>query len=406
VWNATSGRLVTKGSWVALFELQHHYDLDSQPVQCRVKLDAYQVPADGSPPDASKQPSFSLSYIARSGQKVAASNTEGDSSMNIESEMFIAENHSLIDTRILTDISLPECPTLRVESSVTISNHSPIWFARNFDGKVGIDLMVTLTVILADGTPFDELIMRQEGEKIKSFSKSEIHGASGNIAIGEKHRLVKLPAPPDVLGLLGNQQHTDPDKDPFAVQNPNTNNRINFKEVKTPEILKPHFYGMVFDIRDALKQNGIKISDEDFAGYDPKTHRVFMYSSDVVEFDKFESLFMLYDCGRPADLAITARGDGELRLLAHSGIKASLSGMDHKSKQTRSFEVEPNISDDDGMIDLRSHYSKKIGEKSIYVLDTSVTLEAGKFLKIFEKGKADGSKEAMEVKAERIGHQH
>jgi hypothetical protein len=42
-----------------------------------------------------------------------------------------------------------------------------------------------------------------------------------------------------------------------------------------------------------LKRNGIKISDKDFAGYDPKTYGAFMYSSEVSELHKFESLFMV-----------------------------------------------------------------------------------------------------------------
>ncbi|MES2980956.1 MAG: hypothetical protein V4727_01475 [Verrucomicrobiota bacterium] len=404
VWNATSGRLVAKGTWVALFELQHHYDLDNPPVQARVKLDAYQIPADAAPPDPSKPPSFSLSYIGRSGQKVVVSNTEGDSSINIESEMIIEHDRSLIDGRILTDISLPDSPTLKIDSSILLVKNSPTWLARNFNGKQGIDLMVTVTLMLADGTPFDELIMRHEGDEMKPFSTSEIHGGSGNIAIGEKHKLVWMPAPPDVLELLDNQQDTDPEEDPFAAQRPNTNNHINFKEVKSPEILKPHFYGMVFDIGDALKQNGIKISDKDFAGYDPKTQCVFMYSSDIAELDKFESLFMLTCCFRPANLAITARGDGELRLLARSGMKASLSGLDHKSQQTRSFEVEPTIGENNTIIDLRCTYRDNIGDKMIQSLDVSVTLESGKFLKVFENSKADGSKEAMEMKAEILDH--
>jgi hypothetical protein len=209
VWNATSGRLIAKGSWVALFELQHHYDLDNPPIQARVKLDAYQVPVDGAQPDASKPPSFSLSYIGRSGQKVVASNTEGDSSMSVEGEVNLGYDHSKIDARIFAYVSLPDCPNIQIESQISIANNLPVWYARSFNGKQGIDLMVTVTLVLADGTLLDELIMRQEGEAIKSFLTPETHGASGNIAIGEKHRLIWSSPPINMMYYLDNQKLTE-----------------------------------------------------------------------------------------------------------------------------------------------------------------------------------------------------
>jgi hypothetical protein len=407
VWNATSGRLVAKGSWVALFELQRHYDLENPPVQCRLKLDVYQVPADGSPPDGSKQPSFSLSYIVRSGQKVVASNTEGDSSISVESETFFGDYSSVIDTRIFSQISLPNCPNLQIDSSISIENQVPVWFARNFNGKQGVDLMVTGILELADGTPFQDVIMRQEGDNMKPFSISDIHDSSGNIALGEKHRLVWLRPPVGALEYLDNQKLTDKDVDPFSGEKIDINKRLKFKEVKAPDILSPHFYGMVFDISDALKQNGIKVLDKDFAGYDPKTFGIFMYSSDIAELDKFEQLFMVLDGEYiNRNVVITSRGDGEMRLISRSGQKSSLSSLDLQSKKSRHFEVEPGFPENGSIIDLRCNFSEKIGEETIQSLDTSVTLEAGKFLKLFEKGKADGTKEAMEVKAEVFKHEH
>jgi hypothetical protein len=406
VWNATSGRLVAKGSWVALFELQHHYDLENPPVQCRLKLDAYQVPVDGSPPDASKQPSFSLSYIGRSGQIVAASNAEGDSSMSVKSEVYFLGNYSVIDTSILADISLADLPTLQIESSISIGNQVPVWFARNFNGKQGIDLMVTGMLELADGTPFQDVIMRQEGDKMKSFSTSEIHDSSGNIAIGEKHRLVWVATAADVLKKLDNQQDANSVEDPFAAEKPDVKNLNKFKEVKAPEIFNPHFYGTVIDISDAIKQWGMQITEKDFVAYDPKTQHVFLYTDDVAKIDIFEQLFMLMDTPSPPSLAITSRGDGEMRLISRSGQKSSLSSLDLQSKKARHFEVEPGFPANGSIIDLRCNFSEKIGEETIQSLDTSVTLEAGKFVKIFEKGKADGAKEAMEVKAEILKHEH
>ncbi len=400
VWNATSGRLVAKGSWVALFELQHYYDLHNPPIQARVKLDAYRVPADGSPPDASKQPSFSLSYIGRSGQKVVVSNTEGDSSMSVEGEVIFGDDHSLIDMNIFADIAMDDFPTLKTEGSFSIPNQFPVWFARNYNGKQGIDLLVTATLVLADGTPFLESIMRQEGEIAKPFLITEIYPESGNIAIGEKHRLIWSKTPIDMLVYLDNPTLKDLDMDPFAAQKPDIDERIKLNEVIVPNILNPHFHGKVFDIRDALKRSGVTIHDNDFAGFDPKTQRAFLYSSDVGKIDMFEQLFSFGCCLQATNLAVTLRGVGEMRLMTRSGQKSYLSSLDPQSKKTRNVEIEPTIADNPNNVDLRCNYSEKIGEKTTHALATSVTLETGKFLKLSEKVKADGSKETMEIKVE------
>lgn len=387
-------------------ELQRHYVLDSPPVQCRVKLDVYQVPADGSAPDASKQPAFGLSYISRSGHKEVASNTEGEFSISMKTETIFGDEYSSVDVSISADVTLPDCPNLQIESSISIANNSPVWFARSFNGKQGIDLMVTTTLVLIEGSPFHELIMRQEGDKIKPISTSELYPGSGDIAIGEKHRLIWLATPPDILRMLDNQQGANSEDDPFAAQKPDMGKRSKFKDVKVPNILNPHFYGTVIDIRDALKQNGITIHENDFAGYDPKTHRAFLYSSAVAKIDMFEQLFSFGCCLQVTNLAVTLRGVGEMRLMTRSGQKSWLSSLDSQSKQTRNFEVEPTIGENESIIDLRCNFSEKIGEKTLHSLNTSVTLEAGKFIKISEKTRADGTKEAMEVKAEVFTHGH
>lgn len=406
VWNATSGRLVVKGSWAALFELQHHYNLNDVPLQCRVKLDAYRVPPDGSPPDASKQPAFSLSCITRSGQEAKVSNAEGESSISLETEATFGEDPTIVDTRIFAHVSLPDCPNLQIESSSSFPNHEPVWFARNFNGRQGIDLMVTTTLLLTDGTPFHDLVMRQEGEKAEPFLATAMHPESGNIAIGEKHWLNWSKFPIDLLAQLVNPKPEGGDADPFVAKGLDVDKRIKLNEFMVPDMLNPHFYGRVFDIRDALKQNGIAIHDSDLAGYDPRTQRAFLYSSDAAKIDMFQQLCSFGCCLQVTNLAISLRSVGEMRLMTRSGLTSSLSSLDPQSKKTRHFEVEPTLGENDTYVDLRCAFSEKVGEKIIQSLDTSATLKTGKFLKFFEKGKADGTKEAIEVKVEVLRHDH
>ncbi len=406
VWNATSGRLVAKGSWSALFELHDYYRLNSSVVQCRLKVDVYDVPTDGSPPDPSKPPAHSLNFVTRSGQTAKASNVEGESSIQFEGEVNIGEDFNLIDLRIAASVSLAKFAIEDIQTSVALNDNTPLWIARDSDGKQGIDLLITASIELTDGTPFRDLIMRQEDNVMKPYSPSTMHKRSGDIVIGEGRRLVWSKFPFDYLRLLYGERSTDVEEDPFAPQKPVHLDGKKLKEVQALEIFSPHFYGKVIDIRDALKLNGIKVSDQDFAGYDPKTKCVFMYSSEAGELDKFQQLVIIYECSHVSSLAITSRGDGEMRLMSRSGMKSLLVGRAFKSNHSRSIEIEPNIGENNTIIDLRYFYSEKVGEKVIHSLESSSSLEAGKFLKVFEKEQVDGSKKSMELKAELLETAH
>lgn len=298
VWNATSGRIVAKVSWTAFVEIHHKWNLQNPPVQCRVKIDVYQVAADGSPPDSSKPPERTLTAVTRAGQKTSATYSESGANIGLECETTFSNDGSLIDLRTLISVSLPDGPKSKFDTSVTLLNELPIWLAREFDGKNGIDIMVTVTSELVDGTPFSEAVLRQEGNGIMPFPGEIRHGKSGNIAIGEKVRLIWYPVPiMELLVHIGVVKFPEDDEaeDPFAAitaidPEKNIFDESKLKTITVPEILAPHVPSSVFDIGDFFKDQGIHISKEDLIGYDYKNQRVFFYSSDTNELYKFQKL--------------------------------------------------------------------------------------------------------------------
>jgi hypothetical protein len=413
VWNATSGRIVTKVSWMAFLELQHKWDFNIPPVQCRVKIDVYEVAADGAPPDRSKLPKHSLSVITRSGEKTISAYSENEANISLECEACLSEDNSLVDLRTLISVSMPDGLASKFDTSVSLMTGSPLWLARAYDGKNGVDIMVTATPELVDGTPYAELVMRQEGNNIMPFPGDMRNRKSGNIEIGDNYSLIWQPIPIDrLLSYIGvAEPEQDSHTDPFGPVGANEKERnmldkFKLKTLTAPDVIAPHIQGSVVDLGDYFKATGIHVPKGDLIGYDCKNQRVFIYSSDSGELDKFQSFFMLFEHQTPTSLVITVRDKGELRLMSRSGIKATIESTNSKSKQTRFFHVEPTLGENLTYVDARFTYQDKIGEQLINSIDSSATLEAGKPLKISEKNKVDGSKEAMEMKVEILKLQH
>ncbi len=414
VWNATSGYLVAKVSWAAYLEIEHKWELQLPVSQSRVKIDVYEVPADGSPTDSSKPPKQSLTIFVRNGQKTISSNSESGVGISLECVADFSEDEltvSCVQLKTLISVTLADGSISKFDTCVVPEDGAPLWLAREFDGKSGIDIVITATSELVDGTPISVAVMRQEGNTIMPFPSNLRYWKSGNISIGEKSRLIWCAVPSkDIFRIFGLVEYREDKKidDPFAAAGHDVDDpekivivdESKLKLITAPEILTPHFRGSVFDFSDLNNHLGLEVPEGDLLGYDYKNQRIFIYSSDIKELHKFEKIFSVAIEMNPTSLVITVRGSGELRLISRSGLKSSIERTSSKSKQTRSFQVEPALGEDDTHVDARFTYHDRIGEKILSSIDSSATLVVGESLKFFEKSKADGSKEAMEMKVE------
>jgi hypothetical protein len=419
VWNATSGYLVAKVSWAAYLEIEHKWELQFPASQCRVKIDVYDVPANGSPPNRSKPPKHSLTILTRNGQKTSSSNTENGTSIGVECVADFPDGcpcfleihgSSNVNLKTLISVSLPDGSTSKFDTCVVPEDGLPLWLAREFDGKNGVDVMITATAELVDGTPVSQAVMRQEGNAIMPFPSHMRYWKSDNIAIGEKSRLIWCSVPLKNIFRIFRLVEIREDKkmdDPFAAAGDSDKpekmvivDESKLKLLAAPAILAPHFHGSVFDFSGLDNALGLEVSEGDLLGYDYKNQRIFIYSPDIKALLQFEKMLPSAIEMNPISLVTTVRGNGELRLISRSGIKSSIEITHPKSKQTRYFQVELAVGEDDTHVDAAFTYHDRIGEQFMKSIESDATMVVGEPIKFLEKGKADGAKEALEMKVE------
>ncbi len=392
VWNATSKRIVAKGSFSAIYSLHYHLETESLPTHCRVKIDVFPVSA-AAPPDFTAKPYASLTIATRSGSKSVASISEEGGGIELECDTTYYKID--IDSRIFLSITLADSSKLEIDTSTSLRDRSGVWLARDYDAKTGMDIRLTASIELLDGTPYSDVTLRQENGLAVPFRVDT--NFPQPVAIGDGWLIAYFIGDMNFRHMFADQEN---DSDPFAAT---PKEAIPFPkgmaEVQVPEKLAPHFAGSVFDLSDKLKNMGLVFKEGDLAGYDPRSQGIFMYSTDKNELDKFEQLFCFMGCGSPNTLAITTRGNGEMMLIARSGQKASLKSTRPELNLTRELEVEPTMGESD-IVDLRVLYVEKSGNTLVKSLNSSATLNVGKFAKLMEGALSDSKETNMEIKAE------
>ena len=396
VWNASTGRIVVKGAWGTIREME---DFLEMPTQCRISVDAFLIGEDDSPPDFTKAPDATTSVVAYNGRKASVSEAGENSAITLMVEPVSEPETGLVDLRLLISASLPGAPDLEISTAVSIHGPGDLWVARDFDGKSGTDIRVTAAIELPDGTPYGEMMLRQEGDAVVPFrvdrsgaKRIAIEGGGWLASAWMDNKLAREI-------LFGGGSDGD---DPFAETE--TKPKVLFDDLPTaltPDKLGPYFGGEVSDLREALRNIGIILGKSDFAGYDPRIQRVFMFSENEDEIDKLEALFSAFcGIGMPRTIAFSSRGSGEMRLLARSGQKATLKSSRADTKQTRDLEIEPTIGQTHTLLDLRIFYEEKHGEKLMRGLNSSLSLVPGEFLEILKSKVPGGDESKLEIKAE------
>lgn len=402
VWNATTGRVVVKGSWPMIRAIEPRIITETA---CRITVEAFLVGDDGLPPDFTKQPDASMSLIVRSGQKCSSSMMAKDAAIQVLAEPYTAPDYGIIDLSLEISTALPGAPDLKINTAVGTRDRKSLWMARDFDGNSGTDIRVTAAIVLPDGTPYEEMLMRQVGDTAVPFHIDRIPDHLIAVEGGGWLAAARLDAVTARLQFTGK---TDEEIDPFAAGTGNwpVDPFNGLPTATVPAKLEPYFGGEVVDFRKVIRDFGINIGDGDFVGYDTRFERVFMYSMDKREIDKFEVLYGLMGAFRgPQNMSISIKGDGEMWLLARSGRKATLENNRKDTHEKRSLEIEPTIGEQDVLVDLRIFYEEKSGDEIVKHLNTSVTLQKGESLEILKSKLPDGSESKMKVKAEILERQ-
>ncbi len=397
VWNETSGRIVVKGSWTVMREMEERIDTASQ---CRITVEAFRVAEDGGTPDFSKQPEASISLVTRSGQKASGSRQGDDSAMKLEAEPTMSEERDFVDLRMVVFASLHGASDLEIQTGLSFKADDKVWVGRDFDGKTGIDLRVSAAIETPDGTPYAEIMMRQEGSAAVPFRVDRsgrkpiaIEGGGQLVSAWLDFRLAKE----FITGVKVDET------DPFAVD-PDAEPAPDLDGLPTanvPEKLEPYFGGEVLDMREIIRKMGVLVGENDFVGFDFRSQRVFIFSKDEDVLDMFEQLFTPFCCLPPPDnVAVTLQETGQRMLIGRSGQKAGMTSTQPETKRTCNFEIEPTSNGDTTLVDLRAFYEEKLGEEVTKNFNTAVTLVAGDFLEIMTTKAPDGTESAMKIKAE------
>jgi hypothetical protein len=397
VWNGTTERIVVKGTWKAIRELEASI---STVKQQRITVDTYRIGDNGLPPDFSKRPDASVNLIKRSAQDGTASWQAKGSSIRILVEDSDVSEKGLIDLKMEISTSLPEAADLKIKTSGTFRDGQIMWVARGFEGKSGTDICVTATTVLPDGTPYDEMLLVQDGDRMVRFlaDRSPI----STVPIKDAGWLRSASLDPYTAHEFAFGE-THEDSDPFVDES--EKKELSLLDERTASRIPPGLIthlgrGELLDFSEALRKMGITIGEGEFAAYNPRAQRAYFYSKNAFELDKFHSLLTVAGYSSPQNLVITTKGNGQIRLLARSGQKSSWESTNVGAKVTRSLEIDPSIGGGDMIVDLRFEYEEKNVDVTVNSLKTSATLQSGKYVEILGAKLLDGSSSGMEIMAE------
>ena len=377
VWNETTERIVASGSLRSVLTIQRFLRIDQLPTHVEFRIDIFRITSDKSPPDFSKNPNTSISAVCRSGQRFTTSKNEAEAKVTLDFEATYLKSDLAIDTKYMINAELPDTPALQITSYANLQNNTPTWVARSFGRDKGSDVTITAEILLPDGTPFCEAALRQDAGK--SLPVKTTHREWKTIKVEPNGWLASTWVPLDTfIEMLGDHEKNE-DENPFAeTAQPTRHISASLEENNAPEIVSSHIVGKIWDTSDYLKRSGIRLSGEDFSGYDPITERFFLYSTNPKELNKFNALTGWVCGGSRTNIAIMLSGLQNTRLLGRAGRKASLKSFDTASEKSHFLEIEPTIGDNDTYVDLRLLYEEKSGEKITQSLNTATTLIAGK----------------------------
>ncbi len=397
VWNETTESLVIKADWNAIWQLHLQLRMDELPMQCRLTAEVFEVPADGSPLSEKSVPSMALSWVSRSGQDCEAIYKQDDKMIRLKSYASFNPDNSMMDLKLGVSISLPDQPTLDLESGFPFRSGSSIWAARDFDGKNGMDLRISASIELLNGTPLSHALMIQKGETAIPIVAD--HMQMQKHRVDDKSWLSIYYFDP--ANLVDQVSIDTSEEDPFAVAAPKKAQKPDcFKEVMVPEILRPWFSRPVWDLREWVREVGLDLKDEnDFVGYDPLNQKIFILSESEDLLDIFESLWSFNSCGHAAMIIANLDGVGHTRLVARSGQISYLKRTIADQKEIRFLEIEPVLGLPDDLIDFRLTLRDTSVAQRIESLKTSFTLRTGRTLEVIS-GDYGGGKNALRLKAE------
>lgn len=111
-------------------------------------------------------------------------------------------------------------------------------------------------------------------------------------------------------------------------------------------------------------------------------------------------VFMFLDGEGPANILVTTECAGQTRLIGRSGQKASLHRNVGGEAPTRRMEIEPTLSENQEIMDLRLLFEDKSDPNRSIHSNAFVTLEVDEWTEIGAARFGEGEKSSLQVKPE------
>lgn len=397
VWNASSGRLVTKTEWISVWQLHQRLGIEELPRQCRLKASVFEVPANGAPPSESTTARTILTWVTRSGMKFEVAQHTELGGVEVRGSSTMYEFGSMADLELQVSCIPSDQPKMDFNCAVSLWSGTSLWLARDFDGRSGLDFVITNRIELMDGTPVEEAMMIQKADKAEPVKLD--HKQMSRHRIGDEGWLASQWLDPS---QLQNWSTTiDPGDDPFA-EKPLGRIRelLELEEVNAPGEINSWFSGPVWNVGKLVRATGaIEADSGSFAGYDPRSRCVFLFTKEVGEVDKFEQLFSS-GCLLPIKhIEICMSGRGETRLITRSGQKSALSRTVGGGNPIRLLEIEPVIGERDNLLDLHFIYRDGPKESPMKAIQSAITIKSGDSIDVMEASSDGGANSSLLLKA-------
>ncbi len=403
IWDATSERLVAKGSWTDLCAIHEVLRVDALPRHLKLTAAICEVPPDAAPLAENAKPVSELSISIRSGHNSKATWSGNGSSLEVDAGVWLGDTDCFADVRLLVTAKVQDQLPLRVNTAFTLKAGSPLWVARDFDGKQGLDLQVSGTLESMDGTPLREVVMIQKGNSTQSLWPQARNREYEPVPVAGGGWLMSYRMTPGQLEEIIKGSPESNGADPFA--EPTEQKRPKSPRaasVKPPALISSSLDHEVLDATEWLRKTVVNLggnldSSGSFAGYDPIGQRLYFYSPNQTAVD-IVSQFLAPMCNlRPALLEVALDWAGQERLIGKSGQKATLERIGDGETTLRWFEIEPTIGENDDMMDLRFVFEDRADPKKVTEINSSNTLSMGKPLDVFSSKGSDGEIRSLRV---------
>ena len=309
----------------------------------------------------------------------------------------IGDDNRFVYLQLELSCAIPGHHGMDLKTVLTFQPGKPLWVARDFDRNKGLDLRVSTTIELTDGTPVAEVFLIQQGDTAMPIvvNRREMK----RHRVGDKGWLAAQWMDPQ---FLSDMEPSGGAADPFAEPPPKDRaGKPVSAAVPVPEALKPWFNRPVLDLRELMKNSGVVEADfTGFVGYEPLAQRIFLFSNDKMELDKFEQLVSGGCNLSPRLVAVTSDGNGQTRLVTRSGMPSRLVRQGGDGKIIRSLEIEPTIGESYNLIEVRFDAVDNTKATPGQRLKSTIILRSGEPLAVLVGSAPDGKESSLRIKAE------